>query len=305
VTCYQQVLATRPDSHDAWVGMARAYEKLGRFEDGVRCCERAVSDRPNHWAAHAELGRLRIRQGRFEEALEPWRKVVAMMPDSYLGYLNVGTAYFSLGRNEEALLWTHRSIDLHPSGRAYSNLGAILFYLARYEEAAIAFRKATALRPADAITWGNLGSACALVPGLAAEAEAALDHAIGLVRERLSRNPNQAEDWIALGGWLGNRGRHDEAVAAADRARQLCPDDVTLLARTGSIHYQAGDRSASLTIFAEAARRGFELHLLLRDPYLAGLRDDPDFRHLIEEAARPQGRDESKSEPTSSGGKAP
>ena len=46
------------------------------------------------------------------------------------------------------------------------------------------------------------------------DAFAALERAIGLMRERLERNPAQPEAWAMMAGWLANRGRRDEAEAA-------------------------------------------------------------------------------------------
>jgi non-specific serine/threonine protein kinase len=291
---YRRALELRPGAHDAMIGMARAYEGLGQYAEAERCCRDAIALRPGYWAGHEELGLLFSRQGRFEEALEPWRQMVALAPDNYRGHRHLGMAYFNLGRCEEALQTSRKSIDLHPNAPAYSNVGTILFYyLGRYAEAAQAFEKARDLRPAEPLLWGNFGSACLWVPGRRQEAEAALCHAIALVRDRLERNPHETRDWLRLASWQANLGRHAEANEALARGLGPGGDDVTILVQAGIICEQGGDRGGAMRYLREAVRKGYEVDLLARDPYLAALRTEPDFAELSKESPSTRERPES------------
>jgi tetratricopeptide (TPR) repeat protein/TolB-like protein len=289
VDLYERSLAARSGQHEALIGMAKAYEGMGRFAEAERCCARAIEARPGYWGAHEELGLLLFRQGRWEESLEPWRKVVALTPDNYRGYQNLGTTYFNLSDFDEALLWNQRSIDVHPNPAAFSNLGTILYSLGRYEEAAHAFRRATALRPSDPLLWGNLGGACVWVPGLRAEAREHLERAVIGMQDRLDRNPHHGRDWVRLAGWLANLERHDEAREAVRRGLGLCPDDVAALAFAGIIYHQAGDRRRAMLHLRQAVRRGYGVDLLEREPYLTDLRDDQEFKALVMESPRTRG----------------
>jgi len=290
VAHYRRALELQPGSHEALIGMSRAFERLRRLAEAERCCRDAIALRPGYWAAHEELGLLLTRQGRFEAALEPWNRMVALAPENYRGHLNLSRAYYSLGRHDEALRACRSSIDLHPNAAAYSNMGTILyFYQGRFEEAAQAFEKARDLRPADALLWGNFGSACVWVPERRQEAEAALRHAIALVRDRLDRNPNDARDWFRLAGWQANLGCHAEARSALTRSLQLGGEDVTLLGHAGVICEQGGDREGAMGYLRDAVRKGFPVDLLERDPYLIALRASPEYAELLKEATRAQG----------------
>lgn len=283
---YQRALELRAGLHEALIGMARAYEGLGRFAEAERCCRDAITLRPGYWAGHEELALLFSRQGRFEAALEPCKQMVALAPDNYRGYQNLGSAYFSLARYEEALHWSRQSIDIRPNAPAYSNMGTILFYyLGRYDEAAQAFEKAKDLRPADPVLWGNFGGACVWVPGRRQEAEAALRHAVALVRDRLERNPNQTRDWLRLASWYANLGRHVEAREALARGLASGGDDVTVMAQAGIVCEQGGDRAGAMRYLREAVHKGYGVDLLARDPYLAALRAEPDFAELSKESS--------------------
>ena len=281
---YRRALELRGGLHEALIGAARAYEGLGQFADAERCCRDAIALGPEYWAGHNELGLLLFRQGRFEASLEPWRRVVALAPDNYRGHQNLGTAYFNLGRFEEALDWSQRSLDIRPSAPAHSNVGTILFYLGRYDEAARAYKKAIALRPSDPFLWGNFGSACVWVPELRQEAEEALHQAITLIRDRLGRNPNQARDWIELACWQANLGCSAEAKEALARGLATGGDDATTMARAGIICEQGGDRAGAMRYLREAVRKGYEMTLLAREPYLAALRAGPEFVELSKES---------------------
>lgn len=278
---YRRAQELRPGLHEALIGMARAHEELGDFAAAERCCREAIALRPGYWASHEELGLMFSRQGRFEEALVPWKQMIAIAPDNYRGHRHLGLAYFNLGRCEEALEASRKSIELHPNAPAYSNVGTILFYyMGQYAEAADAFEKAKDLRNADPLLWGNFGSACVWVPGRRQDAEAALGHAIALLRDRLDRNPHEMRDWLRLASWQANLGRHAEAKEALARGLGSGGHDVTVLVQAGIICEQGGDRAAAMRYLGEAVRKGYGVDLLARDPYLATLRAEPVFDEL-------------------------
>ena len=78
--------------------------------------------------------------------------------------------------------------------------------------------------------WGNLGNAHWFTPGRRADATAPLERAVAMVRERLQRNPRDADDWERLAGWLANLGRAAEARESMARALELAPHDPRILA---------------------------------------------------------------------------
>lgn len=280
---YGRALASRPTLHDAWIGMARAHEGLGQFDEAQRCCERAIEMSPDYWAAHNELGFLYFRQGRYEDSLAPWLRVVALAPGNYRGHQNLGSSYFSLSRYDEALKWSRRSVELHPNAAALSNIGTIHFYKGQFLEAAGMFKRALALRNADPLLWGNYGSACRWVPELRAAARGALEHAVALIRERLGRNPHKARDWARLACWDANLGLHDDARAALLHSLSLAPHDVSVLAQAVAIHEQAGDRPNALAYLRTALQHGYSIDLARRDPDLATLREAPEFHDVARE----------------------
>jgi cytochrome c-type biogenesis protein CcmH/NrfG len=161
------------------------------------------------------------------------------------------------------------------------NLGTALFYRSRYEEAAAAFESATALAPADPMTWGNLGNARKHSPGLRERAPEALERAIGLMRERLAGSSGDAEGWVYLSGWLPILDRNAEAREAAERAISIAPQAPSVLAEAGHTMIGIGDPDRAFELFRAAVRHGYPVELLRHSPDLAEWRQDPRMTALL------------------------
>jgi tetratricopeptide (TPR) repeat protein/TolB-like protein len=281
---FSKALRQRPGCVDAVLGTARALLAAGRLDEAERTCLEAIALEPEDWRGYHRLGRVRYQAGEFARAIEPWRRVVELTPDNALGRRHLGTAFHRLGQLDEAVAAYRESLAIQPNDEAYSNLGTALYHMERYDEAIPALRKATELTPSDPILWGNLGNTYHWLPGFERESEAALERAVGLMRERLERNPAQAESWSDMAGWLANLGHRDAAAVAIRRATDLAPTDVHCMVQAGRVYCQLGDRDACLHWIRAARRAGFSAGELLRSRDLASLREDPEFLRIIEEA---------------------
>ncbi len=281
---YGLVLAQRPGDLEARLGRARLLHAAGRPDDAERDCRQALEAHPGEWRAHSMLGYLRFSRGLYEGSLEPWRRVVELVPDSALAARNLGSALFHLDRYDEAVAELERSLAMEPNAIAYTNLGTVLFHAGRFDACAEAFEKSVALQPGDPAKWGNLGNAYRFIPGRESRATEALERAIGLMRERLDRNPGEAEAWGRLAGWLVNAGRRAEAEAALAEALRRGPGDVHCMVNALHVHWQLGHRAEALHWAREAVRHGYGPHTLRRSPDLAGLRGDPEFEAALSHA---------------------
>lgn len=284
IDAFHEALRQRPEAYDAMLGTARALAAAGRLDEAERTSRDAIALEPNDWRGHHRLARIHFQAGEFALAIEPWRRVVALAPDNAMGRRHLGSALYRLNQFDEAAAAYRESLAIQPNDEAYSNLGTALYFLGRDDEAIPALQKATELTPTDPVRWGNLGNAYRWVPGHDRESEAALERAVALVRERLERNPAQAESWADLAGWLADLGRRDEAAAAIRRATDLAPTDIHCMAQAGRVYNQLGDRDACYHWFRAALRAGFGSGELLRSRELAPLREDPEFMRILEEA---------------------
>jgi tetratricopeptide (TPR) repeat protein len=285
IESYERALAVDPDHPDGLIGLGRALLATGRLDVAERVHRHAVDRRPRHWGGHNALGRLLLRIGRYEEARTEFEQVVAIMPDNALGWRNLASTLFMLEQFDDALDACRRSIEIRPHARSLSTLGSILFYLGRYKEAAAAFERGVHLAPADAPMWGNLGSSCRFTPGHEQRGNEALQRAVAIGRERLDRNPADARQWAWLAEWLSNLGCYDEARAALQRALELEPANPDYMAKACAVYHESNERTLSLHWLQRALEHGFRPAQLERDPYLAGLREDPEFTRIVREFA--------------------
>lgn len=281
---YRRALELRRDLPEAYLGLAQACEALGCEAEATAACTEAVARWPNDWRCYSRLGLLYYNRGQFAQAVEPWRILVRIAPDNTRGYLHLGAAYYQLDRLEEAIEAYRRSIELQPTASAFTSLGSVLYYLGRHAEAVEALKKGALLRPSDPQVWGHLGSAFRWMPAMEREAAEALDRAIGLMRDRLARNPREAEDWALMGSWLADRGRPVEAREAAEKALALAPHNARFMALVGITYENIGCRDRAVELLRGAVRAGHPGSHLMRDPTLAALRADPVFQSILAEA---------------------
>ena len=239
--------------------------------------------RPSDWIGYNRLGIVFFRQSQFAGAVEPWRMVTRLAPENSVGHLNLAGAYFNTDRWDEAAAEYRRSLEIKPTSDAWAGLGSVFYYRGEDEESLDAFESAIRLSPMDARLWGNLASACDPIPGREARGAEALDRAIALMLERLEINPNAAEDWALLAKWRADRKQPEPARTAIERALTLSPEDASVMGEAIVVYHTLGDRPNALRWLGEAVARGFGIEVLHRNPALASLREDPEFRRIIEE----------------------
>ena len=282
---YRRALELKPDLPEALLGMARATADSGDFHEAEGAARKFITRRHRDWRGYSMLGFVYYQEGSYARALEPWRRAVRLAPDNARALRNLGTAYYQLDRLEEAVTAFRRSLEVEPSGAGYTNLGTAFFAIGRYEEAAEAFLKATELAPSDAVAWSNLGRAYHYIPGRASEAVTVQERAVEMMRDRLRRNPAEAQGWERLSSMLEHLGRRSDAEEAMDRALRLSPQDPLVLASAAGLQCQSGRRERALQYVREAMQHGHGAGRMLREPNLAPLRDDPEFRRIVEEEA--------------------
>ena len=283
-------LQRAPESFEAHLGMSRAWAAGGNAPEAESECRRAIELRPEDWRGHFELGLQFFHRGEFGRAAEAWRRVTELAPDLARGWHNLGGALYRLDRLEEATAHFRKSTEIYPSALAYGNLGTALYYLGRHEEAIAALQRATDLSPLDPLCWGNLGNTFRWIPGHEADSARALDKAIALGRDFVEHNPEDVRVRARFAGWLANRGRGDEARAAIRRSLDIAPHNPECMVRAGHVYFQLGDRSEALHWIREAVRHGYGIAELSASRELAPLKEDPDFRRILEEAPPPRTR---------------
>jgi TolA-binding protein len=234
--------------HGDW---ARSESLLGRYL-GAGEAPPAADD------ALLKLGIARQRQGRPDAALEAYDRLLAEFPKSahrLQATFERGQALFAAGRRADAEAAFRAVIAEKGGGRfaphALAHLGAIAMADRRFDEAADLYRRASAQAGEDADLAAEasfqrgqaLVSAAKYAP--AAEALTAFIEAF----PRSARVPT-ARAHLAVG--LGRLDRHDDALAAADRALAE-PASAFDEALRASVHYERAWTLRALERPADAA----------------------------------------------------
>ena len=271
-------------SHDAmdeqgYVGLARAYERLGEDLKAESTYRRAIALRPQYWAGHDRLGTFYRERSRYAEAAEQFGIEVALTPDNPQAYLSLGTQHGMLGRYEESLAAFERSAQLQPSFAAYANLGMTLFRLRRFGDAAASLQRAQSLRPGEYTVFSNLARVYYWT-GRRADARPLYEKAISLGEGILAVNPHDVSAHLTLADCAAKLGRRADALKHLDQAGDVGrnPHEVFFVAL---VYGQLGEIETALTYLEQAVSGGLptsELHAWID---LDALRDQPRFQALI------------------------
>lgn len=280
---FQRALALDSTSDAAYRGLAASYEALAENTEAETAYRQAIAMRKDYWGGYSALGAFYAKTARYDDAAVQFQRVVELAPENVRGYSNLGGVYLLQGKNKEAEETLRKSITLEPNYRAYSNLGGLYFGEGRYGESAQAFENALQLNNRDARVWRNLADAYFWLPerGKAASAYA---RAVELLNGQLGVNPRDAASMIELALCNTMLGKPKEAQELARRAHTLSPADPEILFRTAEIYEQSGDHEAALQWLERAAREGYSVSDIQRDPTFNGLHQNPRYQQLVRRA---------------------
>ncbi len=186
----------------------------GRLEAGVERLGHAVEAEPDNPAYRVMLVRALNDTGRHEEALARALPPAGTSPPEIALWHARAEAAQALGRHAEAAdAWKLLCAARPDDWRAWANYGEALAGLERWEAAANVLRQARTLNPGDPSIQQNFAAALANA-GFYAEAA---DH----LGSMLDAGPDSAGIRLILARLLADLGRHQDSMAALDKAALL------------------------------------------------------------------------------------
>jgi serine/threonine-protein kinase len=278
---FQHALEREPDSDDALLGLAYAYQRLNQQAEAEQTFKRAIALRPRYWAGYSRLGEFYHRIGRFADAEQMFRQVITILPDSWRGYSNLGAELYVQSKTDAAIAAFEKSWSLRPSYQSASNLGTLYYFAkADYPRAASAYKRALTQNDKQFVVWGNYGSALHW-SGDESGARDAYTKAAQLAESARNTDPRNANTLMSLAAYYG-------ALNMTDRARVLMEQALALDSQTPRLLFEAGvisessfhDRERALKLLGDAVDRGYQIEELNRAPSLVKLRRDPRFEQL-------------------------
>ena len=206
--------------------------------------------------AYYNRGNYYVRQGRFNEGLADYDEAIALNPNVLRIWYNKGLLLANLDRNDSALVAFDRAVQIAPTNvDALNNRGAMKYRKRDFAGSAVDYTRAIERNPRFRDAYLNRAVA---YTELKEYEKSAADrrHAIELD----PANPGNVSEYAALGETLQKMGRHQEAIAAFDRAiAGAGPED----AKTGVYHLVRSyswsalrDRARALADAREAQRLG-------------------------------------------------
>ena len=198
---------------------------------------------------------------------------------------NLGAGYHALNRDDDAASALQQALAIKPTADIYNNLATLRFYQGHYQEAVPAFQKAVELGANHYDNWANLGDAYRWTPGNQDKAKQAYEQAIRLVREEISKHPDQIELKADLAMYLAKHGDKKAALNELQPVEQSHSHDPNVLYLTAIVYEICGNRDQALTSLASSVKVGQSLEDIKNEPEFVSLRTDPRYHLNVLSAA--------------------
>ncbi|MGA2000087.1 MAG: protein kinase [Terriglobales bacterium] len=275
----QQALKLDAQNADALRGLAAVYDSTGRRDDAERLYREATVLRPDSWSAFNEFGNFYLRHREYAKAAGQYRRAVELTPDNAHAHNNLGLTLDNLGRAGEAEPELKKSIQLQPTGHAYTMLGRLYYRQRRWADAAAMMEQGLQLDRGDYRLWANLALT---YDWLGDKERADRAYAEELVRlEAVAKlNPDDADVQSRLGLLYARQHLRAKAISHLEGALARAPDRPDILSNAADGYEYLGDRSRALDLAKKALAKGMSMQEFERDPRMRALRLDPRFQRL-------------------------
>jgi len=159
VPLYEEALRLKPNSLAALLGLGRALDLAGRWNEAVDAFQRATKVLPDDPVPWRELAQIRLKEGKRTEAVTALANSLKLDAEAPEAHYDLGLAWSLPGgdpiRSEAAF---REAIRLAPAySEAHMNLAILLFQNERVEEAGYLFDSALRYRPNYALGHLNYG----------------------------------------------------------------------------------------------------------------------------------------------------
>ena len=221
-----------------WTYQAVALNKLGRWEEALRCAEEAVALDTATADGWEQLGIAAGNLGHHERALEAFRRAAEVGKPTAGLWTDQAIALNILDRSEEALRCAEEAVALDAAAaRGWEQLGVAAGAFGRHERALEAFRKAA-----------EVGSPSAGIVALQARSLRHLgrhEESLSVIESGVNRELDSARLWHEKAWTLAALKRLEEALECLERAREHG-------AGARAYHHDRGDLLLLIGRFADA-----------------------------------------------------
>jgi eukaryotic-like serine/threonine-protein kinase len=280
---YKRVLEQDPTVIDVQLRMGQIYEAQGKFDLAEKEFKNAIARQSKYWQGYAELAYLYYNTGRFNECAQASQSIIDVAPDNPEGYYNLGAAYLALGRYDDAISVLKKGLNIQAASIAWTNLGAAYMYLGKWEEAADAMNRAAEMSPHNDVMWRNLGDAYDQIPSRLGDAREAYQKALDTATEELKVNPRDPDVLSGIALYHAHLGNAGDAEAYIARALAVAPNNSGTLFTEALVYEIIGQRDKAIHALQQAAKAGYSLEEIEKEPELRKLQSDPRYQRWLKE----------------------
>ena len=292
IAYFEETIGKDANFAPAYVGLAKAYERLGSVPVGgppkethpkmMSAARKAIELDPDLAAPHVLLAAVYQKQWQWSDAEAEFKRALELNSNDAGAYVGYAKWLLCQGRMDEALAWAQRARDLDPLGAAGDLLGFpgitkgwILFHARRYDEAIRELRS-------DDPDHRYLGMAL-IANGQPDEAITVLEKAMGT-----DRNP---ADMGVLVRAYAHAGRREEGLRLLDELKRRQRTTYVPTAAFVNAYLGLGDNEQALAWLERAYQEQSNILQLIKvHPYFDPLRGDPRFVDLVHRVGLDQPR---------------
>jgi TolB-like protein/DNA-binding winged helix-turn-helix (wHTH) protein len=293
IAYFEETIGKDPNFAPAYVGLAKAYERLGSVLGGappkethpkmMSAVRKAIELDPDLAEPHVLLAEVYQKQWQWSDAEAEFKRALELNSNDAGAHVGYAKWLLCQGRTDEALAWVQRARELDPlggagitpvGGVAITN-GFILFYARRYDEA---IRE---LRNDDPDHW---------YLGLALIANGQPDEAITVLEKALGPDRNPAVMGVLVRAYA-HAGRRKEALRLLDELKRRQQTSYVAAAPFVNAYLGLGDNEQALAWLERAYQEQSNMLQLIKvHPYFDPLRGDPRFAELLHRVGLDQPR---------------
>jgi serine/threonine protein kinase/tetratricopeptide (TPR) repeat protein len=257
VGMFKRAIEIDPRFALAYAGIAEACSMLYMWWDHSKAnlrradesSSRALELDPELAEAHVARGLTVSLKGEFDVARDHFETAIRLDPQLFDAHYYYGRACFGRGELQRAADLLEEACRLQPEEYLPSSMLGLVYK--------------------EADRW--------------ADAESAGHSALELIRKHLELNPGDARALSFGATTLASLGERAEALAWADRAVDIDPEEPSVIYNVACVYAIVGSADEALDLLEQVIARGFgHRGWVEQDPDLRSLRDHPRFRKLLE-----------------------
>ena len=249
ITELNAVVTRSPENPVAHYQLGRAHAARGEYEQARQQFAKAIELRPDYIMARLALAQLQVSRGEFDAALKTAEQVLQIDKNSVNARLIESAALMGMRKFGDSREMLGNMLRANPNSPDVNfQMGLVNLAENKYKDAEEAFRKTHQLNPAN--PRGLMG----LVETQMAQNKP--DQALELLRTEAEKSPNNIDLRLAIGNIAVRSGKYDEALQAFNQILNSLDKtskqrgDVFL--RIGETYRRKGDDAGAVAVLQKA-----------------------------------------------------